>query len=493
MENTRKMIKLVFTILAAQCAVLSAFAQYNMAEIISKAMDNAPVPEGQALSWDAGGDFRIRQEMYDNLPRLLPTGPVQSHNESYFRMRARLWGKLENEDFTIYGRLADEFREYVTAAPRATGPAWNPRDYARTPGEVILDNLYLDVRDLLWDRVDLRIGRQDLMYGAGRMIFEGTPMDGSRTFFFDAVKAVVKVTEKNTIDVLGFYNSPFTFGAGNPNPRGGGESLPLNSIETWSTGMAEWGGALYFKSKEVKQFPFEVYYIYAERSNYELATGAERQGRWINTLGLRLMPKITDEFSAEFEGAAQYGQKESGATVGGHMAYFGLTYAPTLECLGTAKPYATLATLYLSGDPDKKRGNYSVGDNEDDHSWDPLWSRYTYFLSEMYAYQNYYGLCYWSNMIYPNLEVGSKWPNKHSVFTSFGPMYTAVQDDLGGGDGALYGYFWRARYDFPLWSKIFGKRGNIFGHVTLEALEPGDYSATDELAYFARWEVSFAF
>jgi hypothetical protein len=31
------------------------------------------------------------------------------------------------------------------------------------------------------------------------------------------------------------------------------------------------------------------------------------------------------------------------------------------------------------------------------------------------------------------------------------------------------------------------------GHVTLEALEPGDYSATDELAYFARWEVSFTF
>ncbi|MEI6647192.1 MAG: alginate export family protein [bacterium] len=489
MTNTRRISKSVFTVLVAQCAVLSAFAQYNMAEIISKAMDNAPVPEGQALSWDAGGDFRIRQEMYDNLPRFA----TQSHNESYFRMRARLWGKVENEDFTIYGRLADEFREYVTAAPRATGPAWNPRDYARTPGEVILDNLYLDARDLLWDRVDLRIGRQDLMYGAGRMIFEGTPMDGSRTFFFDAVKAVVKVTEKNTVDVLGFYNSPFTFGAGNPNPRGGGESLPLNSIETWSTGMAEWGGALYFKSKEVKQFPFEVYYIYAERSNYELFNGTDKQGRWINTVGLRLMPKITEEFSAEFEGAAQYGQKESGAEVGGHMAYLGLTYAPTLELLGTAKPYATLATLYLSGDPDKKRGTYNTGDTEDDRSWDPLWSRYTYFLSEMYAYQSYYGLCYWSNMIYPNLEVGSKWPNKHSVFTSFGPMYAAVEDGVGGGDGALYGYFWRARYDFPLWSKIFGKRGNIFGHVTLEALEPGDYSATDKLAYFARWEVSFAF
>ena len=153
MENTRRMRTSAFTVLAAQCAVLSAFAQYNMGEIISKSMDNAPVPKGKELSWDAGGDFRVRQEMWDNLPR----GKVQSHNESYFRMRARLWGKIENEDFTIYGRLADEFREYVTTGPRATNPAWSPRDYARTPGEVILDNLYLDVRDLLWDRVDLRI------------------------------------------------------------------------------------------------------------------------------------------------------------------------------------------------------------------------------------------------------------------------------------------------------------------------------------------------
>jgi hypothetical protein len=460
-----------------------------MAETISKAQENAPVPEGKELSWDAGGDFRVRQEMFDNLPR----GAVQSHNESYFRMRARLWGKVENEDFTIYGRIADEFREYVTAGPRSA--TWNPKNYAHTPGELILDNLYLDVRDLLWDRVDLRIGRQELLYGAGRMIFEGTPMDGSRTFFFDAAKAVVKITEKNTIDVVGFYNSPSTFGAGDPKPNGGGENLPLNSIEPYSTGMSEWGGTLYFKSKEVTELPFELYYIYADRSNYELANAAhtDMQGRWINTIGMRLMPKITEEFSAEFEGAAQYGQKESGADVGGHMAYVGLTYAPVMECLGTAKPYATLATLYLSGDPDKDRGTYRMDDKEDDRSWDPLWSRYTYFLSEMYAYQSYYGLCYWSNMIYPNLEVGCKWPNKHSFFTSFGPMYAAVQDGRGGGDGALYGYFWRGRYDFPIWTKIFGKRGNLMGHVTLEALEPGDYSATDELAYFARWEVSFTF
>jgi len=206
------------------------FAQYNMAETLSKAQAATPVPEGKKLSWDAGGDIRLRQEMWDNLPR----GATQSHNESYFRTRVRAWGKVENEDFTLYGRLVDEFRAYATTGPRTA--AGNPRDYARLPGEVIPDNLYLDLRDLCWDRLDLRIGRQDLMYGAGRTIFEGTPMDGSRSFFFDAVKGVLTLDEANTLDVVGFYNSAKTFGAGNPHPLGHGSSLPLNSIEPWSTG-----------------------------------------------------------------------------------------------------------------------------------------------------------------------------------------------------------------------------------------------------------------
>jgi len=489
MEKLRR--KVLLSIFLAHGCVCSVFAQYNMAETISAAQDNPKIPDGQELSWDAGGDLRFRHELWDNMPRVLATGPVQSHNESYFRLRSRLWGKVENEDFTLYGRLVNEFREYVTAGPRTT--TWNPKNYMHTPGEVILDNLYVDIRDLLWERVALRVGRQDLAYGSGRVIFEGTPMDGSRTYFFDAVKAVATITEQNTIDVFSFYNSPTTFGAGDPKPNGGGENMPLNSIESFSRGMSEWGSALYFKSKELKQLPFEAYLIYADRSNYEQVNGIDMQGRWINTVGLRLMPKLADEWSAEFEGATQYGQKESGAEVGGQMVYAGVTYSPAVECLGSAQPYATLSTLYLSGDPDKNRGTYQMNDQEDDRSWDPLWSRYTYYLSEMYSYQNYYGVNYWSNLIYPCLEVGCKWESKHAVFTSFGPMYAAVQDNRGGGDGALYGYFWRGRYDFPLWTKMFGKRGDLMGHVTLELLEPGDYSATDEMAYFARWEVSFKY
>ena len=57
----------------------------------------------------------------------------------------------------------------------------------------------------------------------------------------------------------------------------------------------------------------------------------------------------------------------------------------------------------------------------------------------------------------------------------------------------LHGVFERFRYDFPLWNNIFGTRTKLFGHATIEVLQPGDYTIADKTAYFARWEVSLAF
>ena len=458
----------------------------------------------KALQWNGGGDFRIRQEIYDRLPG--ERGNITRYN-SYFRMRGRLWGEVKNEDFTLFARVADEFREYMRQpTPR--------HEYGKTPGELILDNLYLDLRNTFWDRVDWRIGRQDFIgktpsYGAGRLIAEGNAMDGSRAFFFDAVKATIKFDDekKNTLDVLGIYNSHKTFSLGSASPVGSGDGLPLNCIEPWSRGLDEWGGALYFKSKEWSEVPFELYYIYMEKSTYHLMNGTKMQGRYVNTWGARVMPQITDTLSAEFEAAVQYGEKDSGAVVGGQLGYAGLTYKMPTE--STFHPYATLAVLYLSGD--RNRGTGRMDDKENDRSWDPLWARYTFLENEMYPYRNVYGVAYWSNLIYPNLKVGTSFEvsenpfkGKHEFFVQGGPMYVATKDvnamtgaPLCGGDGQLYGTFLRARYDFPLWTGFFRMnnkdQGRLQGHVTGEILEPGDYCKSSKMGYFIRWEISVAF
>ena len=467
------------------CVVLAGAAGAQELKPTAPSATNqvAVVPEAnkQNLDWDAGADLRVRQEASDNLPK---KGGVVAHNDNYMRIRPRVWGQVKNEDFKLHLRLADEFREYFTPS--------ESRNY-QTPDEVLVDNLYLDLYNLFDDRVDVRIGRQDFLgpngptYGAGRVLCDGTAFDGSRTAFMDAIKTTVKFDEKNALDLLAIYNSPETeMSWGHPYKADGTEykERPLNSINPRSKDMAEWGGGLYFRSKEFDQLPFELYYLYKRETKSRMPDGSTLPGRIVNTWGTRVTPQLTETVSAEIEGAVQAGEKDGGASTSGYMGYGGLTYKPLVDT--TTKPFFTGSCYYLSGDKDRDKN----GDN--DTAWDPLWARWPQF-SEMYVYNFMYGVGYWSNLIYPSLETGLSFAPGHKVRASVGPMYAAVDDDLGvtpGSDGGdLYGWLGVARYDFPLWKKIFGKRGDLSGHVTAEVLDPGDYYESDKLAYFLRWEV----
>lgn len=442
-----------------------------------------PAEANSSLKWDAGADLRVRHELVDNLPM---SGGSVMKNASYLRIRPRVWGEVKNENFKLYTRFADEFRHYFQPS-ESHNSEW--------PDEVLLDNLYLDLYNLFGDRVDLRIGRQDFfgpngpVYGAGRVLADGTPFDGSRTIFMDAIKATVKFDEKNTLDVLAIYNSPETeLSWGHPTKTDGSEykERPLTSINPRSKDLTEWGGGLYFRSKEVELLPFELYYLYKRESKARLSDGTKLQGRFVNTWGARLMPKLTDTLSAELEGAVQAGEKDGGASTAGYMGYAGLTYRPLAE--GAVKPYLTGSLYYLSGDKNR-------GADEKDTAWDPLWSRWPQF-SELYVYSFMYGAGYWSNLLYPSLEGGVGFGPGHKVRASIGPMYAAVDDSettQGTDNGNLYGWLGVVRYDFPLLKAKPGKRGNVSGHVTAEVLDPGDYYASDKMAYFLRWEVIMKF
>ena len=59
----------------------------------------------------------------------------------------------------------------------------------------------------------LRIGRQDFlgpdMYGEGFLLMDGSPADGSRTFYFNAAKLRWKINEKNSLDFV-YIDDPRT-------------------------------------------------------------------------------------------------------------------------------------------------------------------------------------------------------------------------------------------------------------------------------------------
>ena len=160
------------------------------------------------FDFDAGGDFRFRYECKDNWMDKGKT-TVNPAYEDYYRMRSRVWGKAAyGESLSLYLRLANEFRDYRNS------PENNSRN--KFPDELFLDNLYLDVRNL-GGRVDVRLGRQDIKEGAGRVISDGTPGDGSRSTYFDAILAKVRILEKSDVDLMATWNRHRdTWTIGNP-------------------------------------------------------------------------------------------------------------------------------------------------------------------------------------------------------------------------------------------------------------------------------------
>jgi len=425
------------------------------------------------LKLNGGADLRVRQEIMDNIPNTVL--PFEGDTD-YFRIRARLWGEAKFENFRLYTRLTDEFWHYNS----------DSREVNKWPSELILDNFYLDANDLFDGWLDLRVGRQDLVYGKGRVILDGTPYDGSRTIYMDAVKASINFDEekRNVLDILAMYNnsqSELAIGG-----LDGGEK-ELNSIVPGSNYLDEWGGGLYFKSNELEEFPFELYWIYKCETKAKRG-GVTYQGRRFHTVGARLMPKYTETISGEFEGAVQSGEKDDGKNTSGYMGYAGLRYDPAVEW--KMKPFVNAGVYYLSGDDSK-------GDGDDDSGWDPAWSRWPQ-ISELMVLGNWTnnGAGYWTNLIYPHLEGGFNISKQHKLFASIGSLYADDPDDQGGDTGSHYGYLGTVCYDFPIMTDVFGrddKRGNVMGRLQGEVLDPGDYYESNSVAYFLRWQIIASF
>lgn len=74
----------------------------------------------------------------------------------------------------LFLRVADEFRYYRSAE--------GDKGKQRFPDVLFIDNLYLSYSDL-FDFVDVKIGRQEMTFGAKRIISDGTGGDGSHTSF----------------------------------------------------------------------------------------------------------------------------------------------------------------------------------------------------------------------------------------------------------------------------------------------------------------------
>jgi hypothetical protein len=432
----------------------------------------APKEAQDNFKW--GGDLRLRETAFDNIPIIAdPPGITRGGENNFFRIRSRIWGSFAWEKMTVSGRMTHEFRKYIEPdTPSSTD--W--------PDEAIVDQLYVDLKGLMDGVVDVRVGRQDLIYGAGRVILEGTTLDGSRTIYFDAAKVSLHLGDDATIDLLGIYNGP------EAELEVGGLDRDVTGFDKYSNDMVESGGGVYAKIKSIQDMPCEVYYLFKDESKWKSMVAGDppspitKPGRQTHTIGARLLPKLNEQIGFEFEGAAQFGETDDDRDISGYMGYGGAIWTLPME-IAKAKPTLTASLYYLSGDdPDT---------TDKDEGWNPLWARYPQF-SELYIYAfDYEKAAYWSNVLYPSLTAAVTFDKFHKFSISAGMLYAPEENGPGGGDRR--GNLFTARYDFPIVSKLLTESDRIYGHVIAEVLDPGDYYMVDDTAYFLRWELVYSF
>lgn len=428
--------------------------------------------------WKWGADLRLRDEYMNNTLTLSSAG--DRHRQNFLRFRARWWNTLTpakgldlNVRMTIESRY---WTETSFSAPFHKGLDFN---------EMVFDHLNVRWKGGQEAPVTLQVGRQDLMFGDNWLIFEGTPLDGSRTISFDAARATFDVKNwKTTIDAIFIdqwaRNDEWLPPIRISGDAVGGVDLPVKKAQIEHN---ERGVVLYARNKSRTKTQIEGYFIYKgvrkepERTDDDAGmktTLSRGDDADFYTIGTRALGEITPVWKYRVEAAFQTGTRNE-------LDQRGLGLNSALMFVPKSKHghQLRLAYEYLSGD--------DAGTTDRDEQFDILWGRWPRW-SELYIY-TYAPETRISQLA--NLHrVGLGWTFKPFVK---GELSADVNWLFADKNNRPVGFFSASGKDRGLLftGKLLMKfTPHVSGHLWAEHFLPGDYyeSARQDPATFLRAE-----
>ena len=416
----------------------------------AKEKDNAKKSPALKFSfWE-----RIRQESWDNTMSLNDSGTDSS---AYLRLRTSLGAQwLPSDKWEVNLRLTNENRYYL--APKSDPKLKNNYDV----NEVFFDQLNVKWKNPGNLPLTLTVGRQDLMLGEGFVIFDGGPLDGSRSAYFNGLRLDYAMKNKNNLTFF-FVRQPRT-----------DSLLPLvNDKEQPMVEQEEQGFGFYF-SGWLKKTALEAYLFRKDTfQNGLLPAGA------LHVAGGRVVVPFTKKLSLTSEGALQLGtlgdNKRNG--LGG---YFHLDYKSGLSF--PLPGQLTLGGIYLSGD-DPATSRHE--------GWDAAFSRWPKWSDSLiYLQARETRVADWSNFIslYGSLlleplekvKLSLAW---HHLLAAERTPPTALLSGGGRNRGELF--IVKITYDI-------GK--NLAGRLIWENFRPGNFYFSGADAYhWIQFELFFRF
>jgi hypothetical protein len=407
-----------------------------------------------------GADLRLRDEYYNNATTF--NKDITNHEAHYQRIRTRLWTTITPlPDLDLNARLVYEPRHYCQPD---SSDSWRNN-------EALFDILNVTWRNAFGLPLKFVVGRQDIVLGDGWHVAEGTPEDGSRTTFFDAVRATYELSEaKTTIDAIYIDQSATSDRWFDPfcNKR-----VPL-------IGQDERGGILYVTNKSLEKTQIDGYFIY----KHDMRAPARRRGTAVGyngntyTYGGRVVHKFSDNWQLDSQIAQQLGDRN-----GNTVCAWGTNNKLTYFLRDQYDNQFRVGYEYLSGDDP----NTST-----DESMRLPWGRWAR-LGDLSVY-----------MWVPETRVGdftnmhrvqAGWSIKPNSVLEFSLDYNALFADENTLQGTGTGFSSNGPFRGHLGTAVLKYKFNqhVAGHLTGEIFCPGNYYTRfrNDPAFFLRYELTF--
>jgi hypothetical protein len=373
---------------------------------------------------------RFRFETWDNAVSLDDTaGDATAYTRNKTTLGLR-W--LAAAGVELLATVTNECRVYLA-----------PKDRPFNIHELFVDNL--SIKATVPGRVPLTVtaGRQDIFFGEGFVIADGTPSDGSRSYYFNAVRLDADLGKDHRL-------TAFVHAVGATD-----KALPvINHRSQPLAEQPEKALAMYYSGSFGKA-KADGYLIRKRASATELWPVPAR----IDTLGGRIQAPVAARLDLTAEGAVQWGTSgEAGRGAAGGIFHLDYDLEGFLPLLKTA----TFGGIFLSGDKP---------DTDKMEGWDPIFSRWPKWSdSYIYTFGRESRTAYWSNLtsLYGSLalDLGSR---ADALLTA--QRLGAFEPQPGvfpGGPGRCRGTLLQSRLNYKV-SKFFT------GRVIWEFFWPGDF------------------
>ncbi|OQY06248.1 MAG: hypothetical protein B6I25_04270 [Planctomycetales bacterium 4572_13] len=257
-----------------------------------------------------GLDLRLREVYARNIFSLNESfgdgagGNWNNYHWQRYRTRWSLkWAIDEDIDFNT--RLVWEFWGHV-APDDSFSSFLSEKSYDFD--EAIFDHMNIQFRNAFDMPLTLTVGRQDIILGTGWLVLDGSPADGSRTIYFDAVRGTYDLSETSKVDLI--YIQQYDDEAKWLKPFNHGS---VDDRRHTTQKQDERAAIVYWHNKFDDSLKNELYYIYKneESSSWAKDNGTSGNDADIHTIGTRFFGNLDDNWSYSAEIAKQWGSRFS--------------------------------------------------------------------------------------------------------------------------------------------------------------------------------------